>query len=1364
MKESELNELRIALQTHGTPNSEAEWSQIASKMRTGRSAHECEQLAVKVGLIAFGEPTCPPGNEEGQENQKAPSPERKKARKTKKKKKKTHHAPARIPGGAGVPLSAADKKRCEQKRKVQADEFQTRRKKLCQVIKNRKDHLVTSDCFLTPAQEQEALGKARTYFTTGTDLPKRKTVSTSWDVARLQLLLKLQLPNDGRGAGGGTSAAPDGFKVVPNYGRGDCQFLAVCQCLKRPGSKDAQQHLRTGLGNVRRDAFTRDQLLELDAQLVALGDHGYSDKERALRQKGQSPENCARCYINRMRCTGQHGGELELRDLAKMLKCPICVYCQGRWRTPYGEDELGVQINLLYTPDGGSSGHYEALIPRGSSGELKRPGSPTEEEEPGPPQKFPARDADDLSKIDSHYDALGVPKNASAKDIKSAYYCLAKTHHPDKGGVEANFQRLQHAYEILSDQDKRKLYDAGKLDEEYDCTTDLQAYDDMFQPATWSEFEGTVYAKDGDDEYAPSDSDSDSDSSSAFTTDEEEEREKADAADKEIANQPVERSGTRQSGNEDPAADEEELMQLLNRPENSANTGDVSADIAANNMAAAYQEEVDAASAAFLADEINGPQQSVGTDPDPDPDSSDGGDDEDADDDKPRSPYKVATSLLVEHAKSKGIVRFKSRKDGSVYLGKEACDFEHGICRYYEPLVDDDGMYVNLDDWLNQVMADVPRLQDMMDMDAHLFNNVLSGLQKRRMFDWSFKRTSRSIVSFANGYLDFSGRNDRGLPRHRWIPNDGTEQPKVAAVHLPVTFDPSWMRLSYTELLERCPVFAKVLQDQQHLDSCTGDLTFTDREGSKSYCGTELLVAGLGRLLHAGPFNDGMRFMLWLLGPSGTGKTDIFFGLILRLIGKDQVQIAQDGRYGDKWVVNQDAMSMSVLALQDVRGEPVTLEQLLKLINKEKVATRAMRQQASDVTPICNLFATSNTRPMWDDQHGALAGRIFEITLEQPPQLDSHLPRRMDAELHFVLLLLLRGYFDLSKHVRTTPFKSWQHPVLSDARRDQEAGHPLAEMMMDGEATIEMEGSHYNIRPETGATVNLDRLEKLLYAWCDANHRPRAPLTGKANDATVRAMLKRLSTLMELGYTLTLVNKKNVWCCKECGKDVNNPGDPRPLPGGIASTHCSDDCRSECPAGCNSANSQFRNEYKSKIKKTTTSVNPAYVKGVRVTEQGAMEGFFDDLPNGGRGAGYETPAVDNEGMRVTDIISTLPPAKVANLSPTSEVLATFDPAAAVWNDPYLRHKILLVNVHEELLPAVARRDLYGDIREHFDKMRYALRRIDRSYGFRSCFGIGPLSKPKMWWLACSHMLVDPAAWYGPVSLSLKGFSNHFPGV
>ena len=62
-----------------------------------------------------------------------------------------------------------------------------------------------------------------------------------------------------------------------------------------------------------------------------------------------------------------------------------------------------------------------------------------------------------------YYEVLGVPKTASADEIKKAYRKLAKKYHPDlnPGDKEAEekFKELVEAYEVLSDQDKKARYD-----------------------------------------------------------------------------------------------------------------------------------------------------------------------------------------------------------------------------------------------------------------------------------------------------------------------------------------------------------------------------------------------------------------------------------------------------------------------------------------------------------------------------------------------------------------------------------------------------------------------------------------------------------------------------------------------------------------------------------------------------------------------------------------------------------------------------------------------------------------------------------------------------------------------------------------
>ena len=57
------------------------------------------------------------------------------------------------------------------------------------------------------------------------------------------------------------------------------------------------------------------------------------------------------------------------------------------------------------------------------------------------------------------YDALGVAKNADAAEIKKAYRKAAIKNHPDKGGDPEKFKEVTAAYEVLSDPEKREIYD-----------------------------------------------------------------------------------------------------------------------------------------------------------------------------------------------------------------------------------------------------------------------------------------------------------------------------------------------------------------------------------------------------------------------------------------------------------------------------------------------------------------------------------------------------------------------------------------------------------------------------------------------------------------------------------------------------------------------------------------------------------------------------------------------------------------------------------------------------------------------------------------------------------------------------------------
>jgi DnaJ-class molecular chaperone len=88
-----------------------------------------------------------------------------------------------------------------------------------------------------------------------------------------------------------------------------------------------------------------------------------------------------------------------------------------------------------------------------------------------------------------YYSILGVPKGASDDDIKKAYRKLAMKHHPDRGGDQTEFQKIQEAYAVLSDPQKRSQHDNPQSQGfEFHFGGGNSPFDDIFSQFGFSPF------------------------------------------------------------------------------------------------------------------------------------------------------------------------------------------------------------------------------------------------------------------------------------------------------------------------------------------------------------------------------------------------------------------------------------------------------------------------------------------------------------------------------------------------------------------------------------------------------------------------------------------------------------------------------------------------------------------------------------------------------------------------------------------------------------------------------------------------------------------------------------------------------------
>ena len=78
------------------------------------------------------------------------------------------------------------------------------------------------------------------------------------------------------------------------------------------------------------------------------------------------------------------------------------------------------------------------------------------------------------------YEVLGVDQKATQNEVRKAFKKLAIKHHPDRGGDSEKFKEINAAYEVLSDPEKRELYDKYGLEGLKNQGMESEGFGDIF--------------------------------------------------------------------------------------------------------------------------------------------------------------------------------------------------------------------------------------------------------------------------------------------------------------------------------------------------------------------------------------------------------------------------------------------------------------------------------------------------------------------------------------------------------------------------------------------------------------------------------------------------------------------------------------------------------------------------------------------------------------------------------------------------------------------------------------------------------------------------------------------------------------------